>query len=307
MELVLEKTIRSAAFDIAVSPDGSRLAICGERKITIFSLPGLYKENTIRVSHTSSMVFLGDNKSMLILTTTGRCIFWNGQILESLGKWQVPRWEEKPVFYAGGNDVFWAGSHGIWKYNVNEGTMLKIFQTPHEPYICRVEDGIVYAVILKYGVQLQHIEILELDFAGTVKRACISRNNIQAALFGEPCWNKNGNIAISTCVSKPLGVYSYCYLIDSVNGEIIFQKCEPHSGSCGDFYAAKDLLVKVGDALAEDVSIFDASNMRMLHRIEKTYLAGTDGVNPPSTVTFLDDGRLLVGTWTKLFVFKIVS
>lgn len=304
MELVLEKIIRSAAYRIAVSPDGSRLAISSERKVTILSLPDLKKENAIPVRHTSSMIFLEDNYSMLVLDTTGGFYLWNGEELENLGRRPVPRWVEGPLFYAGRNSAFWAGGGAVWKYDVEKRQMTKVFSTEREPFLCRVDDGIIRLVTLAYNQTLQHMEIFQIDHEGAVLSSCRTKE-LQTAVFGMPCWDENDRIAISTAASTAKGAASFVYVIDGKNGEVLSQTETQAEWETGDFYCGNGLLAKCNQVLKKKIRFFEAQSMNVLCDLQVERIEESGEVNPPTMVAFLPDGRILAGSWRRLFVFRL--
>lgn len=303
MELVLKKVIRNAALTIAVSPDGSRLAISSERKITVLLLPELKKESTIPVQHASSMIFLEDNCSMLILNTIGRCYLWSGSNLENLGRWPVPKWVESPLFYAGNDYAFWAGCGAVWKYNIAKRQITKVFSTEQEPFICRVGDGIVRLVTLDYNYSRQHMKIFQIDYSGTIVHYCTTNKKIQTLDFGTPCWNDDDLIAISTESAEDESC-SLIYLINGKNGNVQFQKCEPNTLTSGDFYCGKGIFAKVCPVLAKTVEFYTANDFKLLYRLDETVLDESGSINPPAMVSFLEDGTILVGSWRRLLVYR---
>ncbi len=303
MELVLDKVIRNAAFAIAVSPDSSQLAISSERKITVLSLPELKKQSTIPVQHTSSMIFLEDNCSMLILNTVGKCYLWDGSNLENLGRWPVPRWVENPLFYAGYDEAFWAGCGAVWKYNIAKRQITKVFLTEHEPLICRVGDGVIRLVTLNYDYPQQYMEIFRIDYSGTIIHHCTTNQKLQTRMFGRPCWNDDEMIAIST-ISAADEACGLIYLVDSKNGNVQLKKCEQNALLSGDFYCGKGLFAKVCPVLAKTVEFYTANDFKLLYRLDKTILAESGSINPPAMVSFLEDGTILVGSWRRLFVYQ---
>ena len=306
MELVLGRIIRSAAYEIAVSPDESRLAISGERKITVFSLSGFEKEYTIPVRHASSMIFLEDNCSMLILNTTGDCYLWTGTTLERIGRWAAAQCGRTPLFYAGQNTVFWAGCGTVWKYNITERQMTKIFTMNSEPFICRIGDGIIRLVSLKYNKSRQYMEIYRLDYNGSILHHCSTKNRLQTNIFGVPCWNEDELIAVST-VATIDGIHGFLYLINSENGDVLVQKESSLILEGGDCYGGNGLIAQVLPVLDKSVTIYAADNLKLLYRLDKEVLDEKNDINPPTKVCFLKSGKILIGSWESLFVYDVAT
>lgn len=304
MEVVLSKVIRSAAFVIAVSPDELRLAVSGERKITVFSLSGFEKEYTIPVRHVSSMIFLKDNCSMLILNTTGDCYLWTGTTLERIGKWTDTQCARTPLFYAGQNTVFWSGCGAVWKYDIAEQQMTKVFSAEGEPFICRVGEGVIRLVCLKYNKSWQHMGIYKLDYNGSVLHKCTTKNRLQTNIFGIPCWNEDELIAIST-VATIDGVHGFLYLVNSENGDVLVQKESSLILEGGDCFCGNGLIAQVLPVLDKSVTIYAADKLKLLYRLDKEVLDEKNDINPPTMVCFLKSGEILIGSWEKLFVYDV--
>ena len=306
MELVLDKIVHSAAFEISVSSDESRIAVSSERTITVFSLPGFKKEYTIPVRHANSMIFLDDNCSMLILNTIGDCYLWTGTTLERIGRWVAAQCARTPLFYAGQNTAFWAGCGTVWKYNIAERQMTKVFSVDGQPFICRVGDGIIRLVSLKYNKSRQHMEIYRLDYNGSILNHCTTKNSLQTNMFGTPCWNNDEVIAIST-VSTVDGLYGLLYLVDGKNGDVLIQKCTPCVVEGGDCFCGNGLLAQVLPVIAKTVTIYTVEDLKPLCQLDKTMLDERNNTNPPTRVRFLKNGKILVGSWGRLFLYDIIN
>ena len=304
MELVLDRIVRSAALEIAVSPDESRVAVSGERKITVFSLPEFKKEYSIPVRNTNSMIFLEDNCSMLILNTIGGFYLWTGTTLESVGRWAVAECAGVSLFYAGHNTAFWAGHGAVWKYNIAEHQLTKVFSVDGEPFICRVGDGVIRLVCLKYNKSRQYMEIYRLDYNGSILYHCTTKNRLQTNMFGEPCWNDDEMIAIST-VSTTDSICGFLYLVDSKNGDVLIQKYIPYAMEIGDCFCGNGLIAQVSPVIAKTVTIYAADNLKQLYQLDKTVLDERNNINPPTKVHFLKNGKVLVGSWERLFVYDV--
>lgn len=305
MDLVLDKIISNPAFVIAISPDCTKIAVSGERTITIFSFPDLQQIEKLKVAHTCSMVFLSDSRSLLIQNTTGKTFVWNGISLESTGKWPVPKWQEKPMFYCGDDHVLWAGHGGIWMYDARERKISNIFSSPRDLWICRCEEDVIKCIAMDYGEGENTVDILSLTYEGSIQKQAQSDIQVKNGVFKSPAWSNDDLIAISTSV-RPNFPLNIVYLLNT-EGQVLGQEWVPAGEDNGSFYYGNNMFIKISMVGAYNINIYNANNIELIYKLDCQKLASYGMTTPPTFAWITPDNRILVGSWNKLFVFKFES
>lgn len=310
MELVFEQKVYHGALEIAISPDKSRVAISSERKITILDTVHFQRIVTIPISHATSMIFLSDSAKMLILNTTGILYFWDGDTVEKLGKWAVPRWAETPLFYSGGSYAFWTLDGVVWRYNINLRTMDKIYSSSKDLVICKCSDGQVRLIGYRRGIPRQALDLTTIDYDGNVISSVQTDRSVYTHCMGIPCWT-NSNTVVFSALAKSQGIFhasltSYLYLINTVNGEVKLQRYGHNYEDSGDCYHGTGMVAEVYPVLSKDVVLYTADKLEYQFRIGKDFFDASDKINPPTQAHFLDS-RVLVGSWKYFYVFRIQS
>lgn len=335
MILSLDRTIRHGAYAYAVSHDLRKIAISGSKDIQVYSVPDFEKLNCIPFKNVCTMVFLSDNCSILILNTTGMLFIWDGSSLKKVGSWPVPVWHETPMYYGADESIFWGSVGGIWKYDVQERSMKQIFSTEKEVFICNCEHGIIKALLTNSDSADEGlIELLELAYDGEVLSQKVTKDLLKLRLIRRPIWGDD-MIAISTIAaprqSNPVfervvkyqftpegraileediwapGIVSrpYCmlYFLDTEANILAANESASHDG---DLYCGNGFLAKCC-ADEECVVVMRLDNLKDVCYVRKSLLTkGTEG-NPPTFAWFGPDDLLVIGSWQKMFVFKILS
>ena len=179
MEFTVEKNVCQGAMCIAVSPDGTHAAVSSERSVGLYTLPELKREGSFRLSNAGTMVFLSDNRSLLILNTTGVLYLWNGTELERLGDWQVPEWYENPLHFIGDDTVLWAAVGGVWRYHVPSRTMTRLYETDRNVQLGPVENGVVrFAECKRSYIGLHPIDFVTMTTEGEVLSRVTTREKL---------------------------------------------------------------------------------------------------------------------------------
>lgn len=303
MDLQLEKIITTTAFTFAVSPDGKRIAVSGERKVSVFSLPDLLKVESFQVKHTCSIAYLSDSKSMIIQNTTGRLFAWNGANVELVGKWPTSKWQEKPIFHSGNDCILYAGIDGIWMYKATTRSFAKIYTTSRDIRICRCDKDGIRCVALPGNKTEKKAEILCLDYEGTIWQQSQTEEDIMSSLFS-PAWSDSDTIAISTPITEDFPL-RLIYLLD-LKGRVVAQEWIADAEDNGDFCYSNGMFVKASTVGAYAVTFWDAHNMQQVYTLDSEKLASY-GMTTPLTFAFLcSDNRVLLGSWDKLLAFRIV-
>ena len=148
MQLELIKTMNHTAFEFAISHDKTKFATSSDRMVRVYSWPELKVIEKFRLSNVSSMVFLEDNCSILLLNTTGKLFLWDGKVLHKQGKWPMRDWIEKPLVYYKKNYILWAGEDGIWKYNADTREIERIYSSHGDNNtVCSCQNGKIYGCV----------------------------------------------------------------------------------------------------------------------------------------------------------------
>lgn len=336
MRIIIDRIISHPAYTAALSADSRRIAISGSKNIAVYSLIDFTLIQKIHVKNVSSMVFLADNCSMLILNTTGSWFLWDGIKLKHMGKWPVPQWREDPLHYADDAHIFWSGSGGIWCFDAITCNMKQLFSTDDRTIICNCSNGIIkYLTFADSSVDERSIRIAEMLFDGTVLYTNISKQQLQARRINLPTWSEDGIIAVST-IAAPTGlergateVYLYefttkgracvkktaeevplwspphavMYLLDREGS--VLRELHSNANDGGNLFCGHGLLAK-SCLSAKSVSFMTISDLEMVGIVGQDDLAHGVEPNPPTFVLFLSKKRILVGSWNKLFVCQFV-
>lgn len=260
---------------------------------------------------------------------------WDGSSLKKVGSWPVPVWHETPMYYGADESIFWGSVGGIWKYDVQERSMKQIFSTEKEVFICNCEHGIIKALLTNSDSADEGlIELLELAYDGEVLSQKVTKDLLKLRLIRRPIWGDD-MIAISTIAaprqSNPVfervvkyqftpegraileediwapGIVSrpYCmlYFLDTEANILAANESASHDG---DLYCGNGFLAKCC-ADEECVVVMRLDNLKDVCYVRKSLLTkGTEG-NPPTFAWFGPDDLLVIGSWQKMFVFKILS
>lgn len=335
MELFLDRTIRHGAFSCAVSHDLHEFAISGSKDIKVYSVPDFEELYCIPVKNVCTMVFLSDNRSILILNTSGILFFWDGSNLKRVGHWPVPEWYETPMHYGDDAHIFWGNVGGVWKYDAKERSMNQVFSTEKDVYICSCDHGIIKVLLTNSdSADEGQIELLKLAYSGEVLSRKVTKDPLKIRLIHRPVWSDD-MIAISAIAaphrSKPVfervvkyqftpegrailkeDIWSpepegrpHCmlYLLDTEANILDAQKSNSHDGN---LYCGNGILAKCCTD-EECVVVMRLNNLQDVCYIRKNLLTkGTEG-NPPTFAWFGPDDLLVIGSWHRLFVFRIVG
>lgn len=304
MNFVIDKIISKPACTLAVSPDGTRIAVSGERVINIFSYPDLQPMGKTQAPHPCSMVFLSDSQSLLILTTTGRTFLWNGVSAKPLGKWPVPQCQSSPMFHCVDDRIAWAGYGGIWMYYVKGREIRNIFPSQRDVRICRCDEGTIRCVAMDYGEAAKAVDLLTLTYEGAIRQQAQSEIQVKNCFSFDPAWSDEGLIAISTSIRRnfPLKII---YLLNT-EGQVAAQEWIPPDEDNGNFYVGSDMFAKVSAVANRNINFYNAHNLEPVFRMDRQKLAAYGMTAPPTFVWFAPDNRVLVGSWSELLVFRMV-
>ena len=305
MDIILDNILTNPAFLIAVSPDCTKIAVSGERTVTIFSFPDFSTIGKMKVAHACSMVFLSDNSSLMILNTTGKAFIWDGSSVEPIGKWPVPRWQERPMFYCGDDRVLWAGYGGIWLYSIKERTIRKIFASSKDIRICRCEADSIKCIAMNYGEAETDVDLLSISLDGLIQQKSQSDIQIINSFIKSPAWSEDNLIAISTAVASKFPL-NLVYLLNTT-GQVVEQVWIPAAEDNGSFIYCNNLFIKVSVVGAYNINFYDAHTLELILKLDSHKLASYGMDAPPTFAWVTPNNQILIGSWNKLFVFKIVQ
>ena len=305
MEFTVEKTVRQSAMCIAVSPDGTHAAVSSERSVGLYALPELKREGSFRLSNAGTMVFLSDNRSLLILNTTGVLYLWNGTELERLGDWQVPEWYENPLHYIGADTVLWAAVGGVWRFHVPSRTMTRLYETDRNVQLGPVVNGVVrFAECKRSYIGLHPIDFVTMTTEGEVLSRVTTREKLPEC-FWPGCWTEDGSFVYGAQLIPQnltgLREEGCIFRVDTRSGEVRVRKSvDLYSMNTG-FSFGRGLVVQRSHALHRHILFRDPGTLEELGRIEYTSMLGKLELNPLEEVVFLDDKTFLLGSWNRLF------
>ena len=335
MDIVLKQRIRHGAFSYAVSHDLHKMAISSDKDIAIYSIPDFCQLAVVPVRNTSSMVFLSDNISLLVLNSIGQMFHWNGEMLEDHGVWPVPQWYESPLFYGSDSKIFWGSQGGIWSYNVVQRSMKKILSIPKDVNICRCDHGVIKALLTESSsVDEQIIGLMEVSYEGEILSKRETKVPLKTRLINQPAWSNDDYIAVSTIAApeqarpifERIATYSFTpegravleqdfwlpeniscphsilYLLDGT-GDICIAKEFDADDNDGNLFCGNGILAQCCSG-EENVVLMRMADLQEICNIPKSLLTKGIKVNPPTFVWFAPDNLLVVGSWERLFVFS---
>lgn len=305
MEFSVEKTVRQGAMCIAVSPDGSRAAVSSERSVGIYTLPELKRECSFRLSNPGTMVFLSDNRSLLILNTTGVLYLWDGAELERLGDWQVPEWYENPLHYIGEDTVLWAAVGGVWRYHVPSRTMTRLYETEHNVQLGPVENGVVrFAECKRSYIGLHPIDFVTMTTEGEVLSRVTTREKLPEC-FWPGCWTEDGSFVYGAKLVPEnltgLRTEGCIFRVDTRSGEVLVRRSVDFYSMDTGFSFQRGMVIQSSHALQKDIVFRNPGTLEEIGRIEYDAMLGKLDLNPLEEVVFLDDDMFLLGSWNRLF------
>ena len=305
MEFTIEKTLRQGAMCIAVSPDGSRVAASSERSVGLYTLPELKREGSFRLSNAGTMVFLSDNRSLLILNTTGVLYLWDGAELECLGKWQVPEWYENPLRYMGDDTVLWAAVGGVWRYHVPTRTMTRLYETERNVQLGPVEGGVIrFAECTRSYIGLHHIDFVTMTADGQVLSRTTTAERLPEC-FWPGCWTDDGSFVYgATLVPENLtGIRTEgcIFSIDTGSGQVRLRRSVDFYSMNTAFSFQRGLVIQASHALQKDIIFRDPKTLEEVGRIRYEDMLGKLELNPLEEVIFLDEHTCILGSWSRLF------
>ena len=308
MDLILDKLIKKPAYSIAVSHDGKRVAISGERKVYVYEIATWEKIIEIKISNVSCMHFLEDNNSIIILNTTGNFFVWDGNEIKFQKK--IPEskrtWE---IFYYISDELILVphtGSGVLW-YNVKTN-QLSQFYTTHQ-WITKIGDVSNGKIRLLSGdveVKEQCFELVTLDYEGNVLSKVLTES-MATDSFSEPLFIKENMFALSTLKSNRnilswmSGRCGDLYFINT-EGKVLRQitmNSEPKLLHMG------NMLVTYQSGIRQGVDFCNLETMKIENRLEERFFEEVEKPNPVSEIKMLDEKHILIGTWGALYVFRI--
>ncbi len=305
MDFSIEKTVRQGAMCIAVSPDGSRAAVSSERSVGVYTLPELKREGSFRLSNPGTMVFLSDNRSLLILNTTGVLYLWDGTELERLGDWQVPEWYENPLQYIGDDTVLWAAVGGVWRYHVPSRTMTRLYETTRNVQLGPVENGVVrFAECKRSYIGLHPIDFVTMTTEGEILSRVTTLEKLPEC-FWPGCWTEDGSFVYGARLVPEnltgVRLEGCIFRIDTSSGEVLVCRSVDFYSMDTGFSFHRGLVIQRSHALQKDIVFRDPGSLEELGRIEYAAMLGKLDLNPLEEVVFLDDKTFLLGSWSRLF------
>ena len=309
MEFTVEKTVRQGAMCIAVSPDGTHAAVSSERSVGLYTLPELKREGSFRLSNAGTMVFLSDNRSLLILNTTGVLYLWDGAELERLGDWQVPEWYENPLHYIGADTVLWAAVGGVWRFPVPSRTMTRLYETERNVQLGPLENGVVrFAECKRSYIGLHPIDFVTMTTEGEVLSRVTTREKLPEC-FWPGCWTEDGSFIYGAQLIPQnltgLREEGCIFRVDTRSGEVqVRRSVDLYSMNTG-FSFQRGLVVQRSHALHRDTLFRDPESLEELGRIEYDAMLGKLDLNPLEEVVFLGGDSFLLGSWSRLFRMRV--
>lgn len=300
MNLIVGRKIQHGAFRIAVSQDKRKVAISSERDIAVYSLPNFDKIDTIPVKNASSMVFLWDNCSMIILNTTGGLFLWQEGVLTSRGQWPAPQWVENPLVYSGNRYVFWTSQGVVWRYEIFLKEMTEIYTSTNELDICSCEDGVLKIIGYRYCPSEQHIEITKIDYDGRIIDAKQTSSSMDIFYINRSCWTPNDIIVFSSisspCVDDLVEQSSFIYMIDATSGNILTRNKRNNFLEAGNVFCGVNMVGAIFSVFARSVEFYDTRTGECVGSVGQRELKSLGQYNWPWSVYFLSDTHVLLGS-----------
>lgn len=311
-KLLLTGALKQSAYCLAMSEDRSCLAISSNRWVQILSFPEMQLLQKLPIRHVCSMVFLENGHTLLAASTTGDLFLWDAARMKHLGKWPTQFWREGPLFYCGTDCVALAHDDGVCLFNLYSGQFEEVYACPgREHWIAGCQDGKLYILTIAYKKKWQNFGYAVVDLQGNVHSQSFSDRKLNGLRFSRPVLLDGGTIALLSSASPQCLVSggNSLYMID-LSGHVTEFKAAPKAYSC----CPCDAVAAFGRYLGfthsvpphNGVTLYDVADGSFIGQISDAELRHGDDVTPPSCLLFLSEEELLVGTWERLFLYRMV-
>lgn len=205
--------------------------------------------------------------------------------------------------YCGDDRIAWAGYGGVWMYDVKCREMRNIFFSRRDIWICGCEEGVIRCVARDYGEAEREADLITLACDGTVLRQAQSEIPVRNGFVNFPAWSKENFVAISSSVRQgfPLNML---YLLNE-DGQVLAQEWIPAAEDNGGFYCGDDMFIKVSAVGSKCVNFYQADTLEPVEKLDSKKLVALGLTAPPTFAWNAPDHRIFIGSWDKLFVFRI--
>ena len=335
MEFVLNRTFRHAAYSCAVSQDQTRIAIASRRKVFIYSVPAFSQVGSFVIQNPASMVFLSDNRSLLVTNTTGSIYLWDGMGIEALGKWPTKHYNSEELCYISDDCILVAGPGGVWQYSILQRKFKHLFSTEKTAVICKRAQEYIGLILFSWQDR-QKIDIVKLSYHGEVISHSRSDRELLTRMIYRPVGL--GEEIVLSAVAPPEfveqpGIVSVTYGFDA-NGraQILEEVRSPNSepatpprsmlyrlnedGSVlaqreaagsnelsGDLYPCNQGVALICNA-NNNILFLDTYDLHPVYVLEKDTLFPKPEINPFEFVHWIGNDMLIVGTWERLYILQ---
>lgn len=318
MKLVLERAINKPSIVFALSPQKDKLAAASARKIFLYSLPDLNLLKVIPLHHVHRILWL-DNDIFYAVTVSGYVSVFSPERekMERVGQWSKSYWSELDIFFCG-KDKFVSSyfCHGICAFDLANHSSRSIYHDKKYVFkIAGVKDELFYGIMTKQ-VTLPFQRSFQKAFAfigdssgKTFKTTPVSQK--MKGSFAPIRLLDNGNIACTyakrvpgSCVKRP-----YLFLVDPVTGNISeLGQIPSKDDEISTFAISPEQYYAFAFAFFEGNALIcrkgNLSDCVLIDTHDRCTEKEDNGI---TTVAFLSDEHILVGTWNETLLFRIIN
>lgn len=306
-KILMTAMLKHSAFCLAISTDRKYLAVGAERWVRILSFPEMKLLQKLPIRHASSMVFLKDHNSLFVVSTTGEMFLWRTAGMERLGRWPVSLWSENPLFCCGSDYVALAHDGGVCVLHLPSMQCRDVYSCPDsEPRIAGCRDGKLHIITIPYKKRRGGIVYAVVDVQGNVHSQIPADRKLNGRHLSRPALLDDGRIALFQGSNRWCSNSALCTI--DLHGHVIESHTVPEGYSCCDCdtVAASGRYIAFCHEISGGVTIYNQTDLSLVGQISDLELRQGSEVNPPANLLFVSDEELLVGTWERLFLYRIM-
>lgn len=303
------KLAKYGAFSLAVSSDYKCLAVGAGSKVQILSLPEATVLHTLPICNASSMVFLDNCESLLVVTTTGGIFLWKSEKLHRLGQWPASLWRESPIFGCGQNYVALAHDEGVCLFDLQSRQFKDVYLCPgRSAEIAAYKNGKLHMITYAFTKDWQKIQRVAIDLQGNTYDIVEADCKLDVSNISRPVLLENNTIAFFAVFRRHIFTPDKSICTIDCNGHVVKSQSVPANypiTGCAAISVSKRYIAYAHMVSPHGVTMYAQDDLSLMGQITSGELWQEKNISPPSSLLFLSDAQLLIGTWDALFLYQI--
>lgn len=312
MKLTQRREYQYTATSMTMSKNEETLAICAGSNIKVFSLPEMELEQTIRVKNPGCACFLGDNRSMLIINTTGGLYFWNGEKVRRVGKILGECYQGKMFYDCGKDVVVFTTGEEIYRFDAASLQCRKIYsESERKLAVISCKDGQILLLGSKVACDYQNLELITIDLEGHILKQVWTQKKIQTGIILYcQAMSPEGNIAVAAMENSCLfhaDPINQLYLVGQ-DGSVVGPKRLPGGimGAYNRITYAHGCFVLLNQLTVSylgltQIGFYDTKDLSLLYEFKMN----EGEINPATDICFTNNGDVYVATYMRLYVLRM--